>query len=458
MKAFLIVLSIVMVFLLIPYDDAFAQYKISEYVDREKIMVYLNDLDGDGIKDLFDNCDKIKNYDQKDTDGDNIGDVCDSNTFVDYEIKFDFIPNQIESGTSHEMVVSVKKVSGNPPDVKLSCDYGKTDPKIKCVFSPSNIVNFEKTDIENKLKLELQIDESITTNKQHIVFIKGEIEDFTETNSFKFNVPSVEEPTIEPFFFTLNLEPSESEVTAGESTITKIELVSESEIQSQVKLSCESDLLCEFPNGDIISKEKNDAILKVHTTNDVPLTNFVTVVGHSLDSVQVKEIELFFITVNPIEEVIPRISLKLDSEEEIIEKGGIASTKVVVTSNLQTDADIFLLCEPRDICEISPKQVRANGTPAKLEVTPINYDKNNFKVTVNAFFKNELQDFVMFNAIINDEEKIVNGSDNNNNDKETGGIFDRIEQLAVIMATVIAAIAGIVGIIYKVRNKPVSQK
>lgn len=37
----------------------------------------LRDFDKDGVPDIQDNCPKVKNPDQKDSDGDNIGDVCD---------------------------------------------------------------------------------------------------------------------------------------------------------------------------------------------------------------------------------------------------------------------------------------------------------------------------------------------------------------------------------------------
>ena len=40
-------------------------------------VTYSSDHDGDGIHDYFDNCPNSANADQKDTDGDNIGDLCD---------------------------------------------------------------------------------------------------------------------------------------------------------------------------------------------------------------------------------------------------------------------------------------------------------------------------------------------------------------------------------------------
>ena len=41
------------------------------------VAKYLNDSDGDGIPDVEDNCPTVFNPDQFDTDGDNIGNVCD---------------------------------------------------------------------------------------------------------------------------------------------------------------------------------------------------------------------------------------------------------------------------------------------------------------------------------------------------------------------------------------------
>ena len=45
------------------------------------------DGDGDGIDDGIDNCADVANSDQRDTDGDNVGDACDPETTVDIDVK-----------------------------------------------------------------------------------------------------------------------------------------------------------------------------------------------------------------------------------------------------------------------------------------------------------------------------------------------------------------------------------
>jgi hypothetical protein len=437
---FEIILIIGIALLLIPHDDISAQYTAKQFeipkleykIDIGELI--LVDTDGDGIKDVSDNCDDKRNPDQKDTDGDNIGDACDNNTFVDFEIKFEFIPNQIELGTSHEMVVIVKKISGDPSEIKLSCDYQNINPEITCLFSPSNIVKFEDTDTENKIRLNLQVAESVPT-KQYIMFVKGDIEQFTEVSNFDFKV--IEKFTEEPFSFELDIQPKKSEITAGEIVSTKIRLISNSITQNEVKLTCQSELQCKFPSGNIISKDK-DVILQVHNTEKAKSeTNSIIIIGQSLES-SMKKIEIFDLTINPIQEKIPQISLELDETEREIDNGEIAKTVIHVKSDLFSNQEVFLSCEPKDWCQITPNQIRIDGQPATLEVDSSKIaDTTNVPIEVVVFNSEQILDKAIFNVTIN----------------KTDNMFEDIENIIVIVGAIIAAIGGVIGIVFKIKNR-----
>jgi len=73
----IIVISLIFSILIFAIPNVDAQFPIRDPIAKEPITRTL-DSDRDGIPDHLDNCPTVANKDQKDTDGDGLGDVCDS--------------------------------------------------------------------------------------------------------------------------------------------------------------------------------------------------------------------------------------------------------------------------------------------------------------------------------------------------------------------------------------------
>ena len=72
------------------------------------LIVVSNDFDGDGIKNSEDNCPNTPNADQKDFDGDNIGDACDPNPIPADTLKVEYTDETCRNSNDGTLKVTIK--------------------------------------------------------------------------------------------------------------------------------------------------------------------------------------------------------------------------------------------------------------------------------------------------------------------------------------------------------------
>lgn len=100
------------------------------------------DNDGDGIPNSSDNCPDVYNPDQKDSDGDGIGDLCDAPT-PSGPLTTDITPSQKQKGPNTDVSFNVEVTEdGNPvPNVQVDFDITRPDGGGVKTFSFSGITD-----------------------------------------------------------------------------------------------------------------------------------------------------------------------------------------------------------------------------------------------------------------------------------------------------------------------------
>ena len=105
-----------------------------------------NDIDADGVPGNIDNCKFDSNPNQKDTDNDGIGDICDDSPNPGISLFLDQYIDTIIAGDSTETKVNVT-MSGNVEEtVSLSCDIESSDLNsgVSCIVTPTQL-NLDST-------------------------------------------------------------------------------------------------------------------------------------------------------------------------------------------------------------------------------------------------------------------------------------------------------------------------
>jgi hypothetical protein len=89
---------------------------MDDFIYAEPVALQPRDSDGDGVADASDNCPTISNPDQRDTDGDGYGNVCDvygPDTFPGPDADADGIPDDVDPDDDNDGLADVDEVRAN---------------------------------------------------------------------------------------------------------------------------------------------------------------------------------------------------------------------------------------------------------------------------------------------------------------------------------------------------------
>jgi hypothetical protein len=146
-------------------------------IESARAGARLKDRDKDGVADIYDNCPSVSNRDQKDSDGDGSGDVCDATPYPPTEITtpvifLDFDGYKLPSGSIWNSSGYDCLPSGLlPSDVSTVIDNVARSYKNFNVLVTADSITYLKSDPRKRMRVVLTTSSEVYANVAGVAYV-----------------------------------------------------------------------------------------------------------------------------------------------------------------------------------------------------------------------------------------------------------------------------------------------